>query len=379
MKQIIAPLIIAGMAFGVTPGYAAIPPDSGAETARNCLGLNGQFDKQAFAEALKSCPDFDASINRQAFVQAMTEAAQKCPVLNGQMDPTGFAQAFVTAAEKCPDLKGKVTPEVLAIAARYCPWVRGKIDAVALAAAAQKCPGLQRMAVQAKDAQPGADPATAKVDAKMRAIVKALENNKKSADTLIDAAREANARPEVISEMEKISAAFRQCFMNAVSPQQIIESILNAHKTPDGYAGLIITAPDGTTWLISPQMAPSMPPVPPHRVGPRPAPHQPHQPAPRPDMGGLPGIQLPPPGVFQNPALRIPPAPQQPRSQIQPAPQQAKPGAPAQMQPSPKMIIMEESDMPYWPTREQLGKEGVLKYLEKRAQKEANKPVKNEF
>lgn len=375
-KKLFALLLIAGLSLGAAQGYAAIQPYAETGAASNCPGLNGQFDKQAFVEALKNCPGLNGSLDRQAFAEVMAEAAQKCPYLNGKMDPNGFAQAFVKAAEKCPGLKGKVTPEVLAMAVRYCPWVRGKIDAAALAAAAQKCPGLQRMGVVAdKPGQPNAAPVVAEVDARMRAIVKALENNKRSADSLIAAAKEAGANPELVAEMDKMSQAFRQFFMNTVSPQQIIESILAAPKEPDGHAGLIITAPDGTTWLVSPQMTQ---PMPPRKGGPRPP--RPEAPRPpvmgAPDMSGMPGIQLPPPGVLQSPDFRMQPQAQPEQPQASTEPKQPTPpvpgvqqGMPAQV--APKMIIMEESDMPLWPTREQLGKDGVLRYLEKRVEKGA--------
>lgn len=193
---------------------------------------------------------------------------------------------------------------------------------------------------------------SAKVDAKMKAIVSALQENKKSADTLIAAAREAGAQPQVIADMEKMSAAFRQFFMSSVQPQQIVESILSAPVKPEGSAGLIITAPDGSAWLVSPQMVPPAPQQPP-RMG-----HDSRH-----DGAGMRGVQMPPADVLQNPALRkSPPAPAAQGHGVIPGASSGQPGQ--------ELIIMEETveDMPYWPTKQQLGKDGVLKYLEKRAQ-----------
>lgn len=211
-----------------------------------------------------------------------------------------------------------------------------------------KCPGLEALK--------NGDPLAAKVDAKMEEVVKALQDNKKSADALIAAAKDAGATPEALAGMEKMSQAFRQYFMSAVPPQQLVESILTAPATPGGPAGLVITAPDGSAWLVSPQMTPPAPPQPP-RIGPGPRGSMRG-----PDMSGMPGIQMPNPGILKDPGLKA----------QKPFGQNAQPSG--NINNAPTTIIMEESveDMPYWPTKQHLGKDGVLNYLEKRSQAEKN-------
>ncbi len=233
------------------------------------------------------------------------------------------------------------------------------------------------MPCQAADAQPGqpgqncpglngqARPAQTRADARLQSVVQALKNNKQSAETLIDAAREAGASPETVAEMQKMSAAFRQFFMTVVQPEQIVEGILSDKGRADGNAGLLITAPDGSMWLVTPQMQPPMPPRIGHRPPLPPMPGQQFQPCSPPASQGAPmqgqqyksllpetpGIQLPPASALQGEGMKKAPGQQ--------APQQAQ-----------DMVIMEgrESSMPYWPTKQHLGKDGVLKYLEKRAQ-----------
>lgn len=308
-------LCLSGTALAQQGGFKPGPsPDALAAAIQNCPGLNGKIDAAALAKA-----------------------AQNCPGLNG------------TLQGKCPGLNGPIDPAALAKAAQNCPALNGE-----LAAAAQNCPAFQDGGFVPL---PGGKALDKKIDKKMNRITRALERNKQSAEALIQAAKDAGADPNAISDMEKMSAAFRQVFMSTVSPQQIVESILAAPRPSDQPApqGIIITGPDGSTWLVTPNNQSAQPqgrPVPPK--GPRGPKAQMGQSGP--DMGGQPMMQRPPRGL---PPQAMPPQGFRMPPQQQPAPQQGQ------------MIIMEEAVspqyMPLWPTKEDLGKDGVLKYLEKRS------------
>lgn len=232
---------------------------------------------------------------------------------------------------------------------------------------ASKCPALQ--GAPAAGAQAGQKSGIdKKIDKKMSRIVRALERNKRSADALIQAAKDAGADPNAIADMEKLSAGFRQVFMSTVSPQQIVESIFAAPAPPEQPAaqGIIITGPDGSTWLVAPdQQNPQTwqqpgKPVPPQRLrGQRP-------PLPGHGMQPQQGMMAPPPpGMQPQQGMIAPQTPPMPPKGFR-APQK-QPGNAA---PQGELIIMEETVtpgyMPLWPTKEELGKDGVLKYLEKR-------------
>lgn len=184
----------------------------------------------------------------------------------------------------------------------------------------------------------------------LKQIENALKQNMQSAEFLMRAAEGAGATPKQLSKMEKLSVGFMKLFLTSITPDngdnKKDESAPakpkkhpardRVNQGPRTSQGIIITAPDGSRWLVTPQK-PEKSPAPRH--APKPAP------------------QTPP--AIQQPA----PAP------AQPAPSVVRP-APDQQLGQPEIIILEEEetvdDMPYWPTKEQLGKDGVLKYLEKR-------------
>lgn len=251
------------------------------------------------------------------------------------------------------------------------------MDPAAIAEALRNCPAFQGMGKAPKGSP------EAVVDKKMNRIVKALERNKRSADTLINAAREAGASPESVADMQRMSEAFRQVFMSTVSPDQIINSLLSQRApqqpapqgapqpAPAGPEGMIVTGPDGSTWIITPaQPAPQ-----PGQMAPPPPP------APKAGRPGIPPAQGKPSAIGRpmQPQV-IPQAPPQqpaPGQQATPAPQGLPPAgfrmppAPQPQQGDAEVIIMEETVtpeyLPLWPTKEDLGKDGVLKYLEKRS------------
>lgn len=332
------------------------------------------IDPNAVAEALRNCPGLKGQLTPQALI----DAARNCPALSG------------SAQGNCPALNGKIDPAALAQAAANCPALNGA-----------NCPGLQGGFKPAKGgfiANPENAPAPRKsqaaldkkIDKRMNRIVKALERNKRSADVLIQAARDAGADPNAISDMEKMSAAFRQVFMTTVSPQQIVESIIAAPAPaePAGQ-GMIITGPDGTTWFVTPNgQNMQQPPQPPKQMQGGPAQQGPRGQRPPRQMQGGPAQQAP---DMQMPQRALPP-----QARPQGMPPQGRPGsdmlapprglppqmppqgfrrqppAPAQQNaPQGELIIMEETItpeyLPLWPTKEDIGKDGVLKYLEKRS------------
>lgn len=297
-------------------------------------------DREALIKALQNCPALQG--NPQKLLQAM----QNCPGLNGQL-PGG----------KCPALNGgQIDPIALAQAAAKCPALNGPEGA--------KCPGLitgdptkcpAAAAIKAPRGAQDAAPMAAKADKAMQRIVRALEQNKKSAEALIDAAKKAGADPNVVADLQKMSNAFRQVFMSTVSPQQIIESIFSRPAPEDNGGAIIITAPDGSRWLVAPQG------VPPQIMG------QPDVPAmtPPPPPGQQPGM-IPPPPPGQQPGMTPPPSPGQQQGMTPPAPQQPSAAG--------DLIIMQNdpSGLPLWPTKDHLGKDGILEYLQKRAQMQQN-------
>lgn len=287
----------------------------------------------------------------------------------------GTALAQSPAGDGPASPMGKCTPEQLTGAARNCPALNGSLPRDAapglgaytpeqLAKAAENCPGINGRSNGHMDAQ---SQFAAQADARMRRIAKALEGNKRTSDILLGAAAEAGVEPHVLDDMKHLSQAFREMFMAAVPPQQILESLLSTPQAA-GQGGIIITAPDGSQWLVTPQTQPNEP-LPPMGRQPRmdkaPAPGA--APAPQARQRGL----LPPAEVLQDPALRA--APQTSGAKQPPAPAintprpnrpQAQPKG-QQMEAAPGAEIIYNETLPYWPTREHLGKEGLLKYLEK--------------
>ena len=213
-------------------------------------------------------------------------------------------------------------------------------------------------------------------------IEKALRQNMRSSETLIRAAREAGASPKELGAMEKLSVDFLKAFLAAITPGGVPPRQAPREAQPPKAApakpapglqfrgapagkpgkcpalgdmkpmpapapkfmgkngpapepqGIIITAPDGSQWLVTPQA---------------------NEPRPRPEKPRMP----------QSPSLYQPNAPVP-----APAPAQSAPApAPAQDDPDDEIVIIEEetvSDMPLWPTKDQMSKDGILKYLEKR-------------
>lgn len=242
--------------------------------------------------------------------------------------------------------------------------------------------------------QPGQQPApqsreVAAAQKMMNEVVRALQQNRQSSDTLLQAAKAAGASPEALEMMEKMAVGFRETFMGAVSPQQLIEAILSNNQ--DVSHGLIITAPDGSRWTLTPMNKPA-------KQG-KPKPHKPGKPGmdrqaqPMPPAGMMPPQGEPQPGMTPPPPPpggapqgiapsgprpgMIPQAPGSMPPGMTPPPNAPRPGmvspppgyqAPGAQQGPAEVIIMEEtvSDMPYWPTKDHLGKGGVLDYLERR-------------
>lgn len=330
-RKIFTALVLAGALCVAMPAAAAQPDQAGKP-----------IDPRIAAEALKKCPAFQGGNVDPAVLAAM----KNCPAFQDPQAPN---------PQKCPAFSSRNSPNP------------------------QNCPAFQGMG------QPPKGSPQAVIDKKMNRIVKALERNKRSADTLINAARNAGASPESVADMQRMSEAFRQVFMSTVSPEQIINSLLEqrfnagqpqaapAPATPAPVApeGMIITGPDGSTWLITP--APGQQGAP--QAAPQPAP----QAAPR---AGIPPAQGKPSAIGRQPQVNqpapkpaqpTPPAivqPQAPAPQGAPAPGFRMPPAP-QQQPQAEVIIMEETItpeyLPLWPTKDDLGKDGVLKYLEKRS------------
>lgn len=245
-------------------------------------------------------------------------------------------------------------------------------------------------------------------------LERALKQNMQSAEALINAAREAGATPQQLADMEKFSVGFLKTFLAAITPSEMTppnrgdrpqppvngmrpqkpgdrpqppmegkrpprpgdrpapamegprESgcpalnpqaqpapekrraprpdapIIAPRANPQQSApqGMIITAPDGTQWLVTPQ-----------------------RPAPEPQVK-----RAPAPVEQVAPEKRQPPMPSAQKN----APSQGNQGLlppPTPPAPEDEIIIIEEetvSDMPLWPTKDQMSKDGILKYLEKR-------------
>lgn len=426
-SKILLACILAGAFFlaGTANAQPSSQPEALANAVKNWPALQGLTPEQ-IAAAMQNCPGLNGQL-----------PGANCPALNGNLDPVALAQA----AKKCPALNPNLPAE-----AQKCPALEGAV------ADPSKCPAFADLS---NGSMSKAEKKLAKkADARMQSVVKNLERNKRSADALIQAAREAGAAPEAISDMEKMSEAFRQVFMSTVSPQQLVESIFSAPQAPQA-EGIIITGPDGTTWLVTPnqqatpqaqpqqkpamkkiapkpqdqtglppfgQKPPKQPkpqqPVPPQVMAPQNMspqggfmPQQPRQPKPQqpvppqvmapqnmPPQGGfMPQQPMPPQGGFVMPRSgQQPMAPQMmapqggfmpqqpippqggfigPRGGQQPmAPQGGITGAPQQNpqdQGAEIIIIQEETNdpafMPLWPTKEQVGGDGILNYLEKRS------------
>ena len=262
-------------------------------------------------------------------------------------------------------------------------------------------------------------------------LEKAINNNMQSAQTLIEAAREAGATPQQLADMEKYSVGFLKTFLAAITPADSAPGMApkrgdrpmpppDAKKPPKtmppfgdmvaprpgdrpmppaegkrqpkcpAFApgqpgqpqpdmrqpqrpdtppvmpqvqprqpqpapqGIIITAPDGTQWLVTPQQSQQPAEQPQARQRPRQVPPAGQAPEKRRPPMMPPAVQTP---ASQSPAL-LPPPP--PASQGM----TARPPAPEE-----EIIIIEEEtvqDMPLWPTKDQMSKDGILKYLEKR-------------
>lgn len=312
---------------------------------------------------------------RKIFTAIML-AGSLCIALPAQAEkgaPRGMTQG--APGINCPAFQGQISPEAFAAAMQNCPAFNGQQQPDPT-----KCPAFQG------NGRPPKDSPQAAIDKKMNRIVKALERNKRSADTLINAAREAGASPESVADMQRMSEAFRQVFMSTVSPEQIINSLISQKsKAQTPPEGMIITGPDGSTWLITPaqpDMAPAPQAVPPAAPAtPKPAPKAGKQGIPpaqgKPSAIGRPGqpqfMPPAPPAPQPAPAKPVPPQMRQPQGAPQPAPAPGfrMPPAPPQQQGEAEVIIMEETVtpeyLPLWPTKDDLGKGGVLQYLEKRS------------
>lgn len=231
--------------------------------------------------------------------EQQVEVAKNCPGLNGQL-PKGV--------KDCPALKD---PRMFMDPAK-CPALNGPNG-------------------------PGSKAVLPKAEARMKKIARTLERNKKSSDMLIETAIRAGADPNAIEDMKKLSRMFRELFMAAVPPQQILESMLAAPKGGAGQEGIIITAPDGSQWLIIPQEQGDGVAEQPKQSGQAPLAVQPSEVA---------------PGTPPNPAAG------------QPAPTQQIPQVQEPIKAGPGETILFNETLPYWPTKENLGKAGLLKYLE---------------
>ena len=264
--------------------------------------------------------------------------------------------------------------------------------------------------------QPPAQPAPPAPEGRkaFKKLERALKQNMQSAEALINAARDAGATPQQIADMEKYSVGFLKTFLAAITPSEmtpprrgdrpqppadgmrkpgdrpqppmegarpprqgdrrapamegpreprcpalnpqiqpapekrraprpdapIISPKANQQPQPSLPQGMIITAPDGTQWLVTPQ-----------QPAPEPQVRRPAQPS---DQAAPERRRPPMPPAAQN-------APGQANQSLLPPP---PPPAPEE-----EIIIIEEdtvSDMPLWPTKDQMGKDGILKYLEKR-------------
>lgn len=245
----------------------------------------------------------------------------------------------------------------------------------------------------AENLPPDADPA---IREQMRVIARALEQNRQSTEIMLGAARIAGARPEQLADLERLSATFRRVFMVSAAPYKVMRGLVaqsqpQTQQRPPAHMGMqkgapagpqscqqsgpqaapgqaapqpaqaapemsaegfIIVAPDGTRWTLIPaQPGQANQPGQPGRnlqapSAPKAAPAQPRQ---------------------QGPAAQVPPAP----STSPEAPFNAgrQPGQQTGQQPGQNGVIIEEEvveEMPLWPTKDDLGRLGVLKYLEKR-------------
>lgn len=178
----------------------------------------------------------------------------------------------------------------------------------------------------------------------LKQIENALRQNMQSAEYLLKTARSVGASEKDLEEMEKMSIGFLKMFLTSITPA--------------------VSKPDQTQVAPQPK-APEQPkPVP---VKPAP----PKAPAPKPAPQAAPQAPLPPQGVI----ITAPDGSKwlvTPQAQPKPkAPRDIKKAPKPQGNGPAEVIILEEEtveDMPLWPTKEQLDGMGVLKYLEKRSQ-----------
>lgn len=175
-------------------------------------------------------------------------------------------------------------------------------------------------------------------------LERAIQQNLRSADTLIRAAQAAGATDKEMDRLGRMTAGFMEAFLNIMekSPNPVPMRPAPPAKprpvpppapqqnwaapAPGSPQGLIITAPDGSQWLVTPQAQPPMKPQRPR---------------------------------FQPPAQSemAPTAPQSPAMPPRVAPRQAPEG----------FIIMEEDNMtslPKWPTKDEYASLGMMKYAE---------------
>lgn len=348
MCLIIAGVLCAGLPAAAQngPPQKRIDPAALAEAIGKCPGLQG-VDAVALAKSAQNCPGLNGTIK-----------GLPCPDLTaGRIDPAAFA----LAASRCPALNPNLAGD-----ASNCPALNGD-----LAAAWRNCPAFSQGGFKG----PMGANVEKRIDRRMKRVARALERNKNSAETLIQAAREAGATPEQISDLQKMSQAFRKVFLSTVSPQQIVEGILQPGTPPsEEPQSIIITAPDGSSWLISP----AEPEGPAASQGRAPRGMPPAIGKPMPPQGGPQGQFMPPPPPGPRGGFMPVPPPPAPQGQITPPAQGGfvpQPGPQGGFVPTPRpgqpaMIFMEEDTyMPLWPTKDEIGKDGVLKYLEKRAQR----------
>lgn len=212
-------------------------------------------------------------------------------------------------------------------------------------------------------------------------IEKALKQNMQSTEALIQAAKNAGATPKELADLEKFSVGFLKTFLTAVTPQNMgpgqsadkepgkkpqPNSIFPGMKPPKD--GLALGGPNGAPDMLPPPPPPGSAMTPP-----------PGCPAFMPPQGGpamAPGIMPGPKGDKPaRKAMRPGEGPAAPQGIIITAPDGSQwlvtPQTPvqpeAQAQPNEEIIIIEkDAPLPKWPTKEHLGTDGILKYLERR-------------
>lgn len=257
------------------------------------------------------------------------------------------------------------------------------------------------------------DPATKQ---QLKQIENALKQNMQSSELLMRAAKAAGASPQDLAEMERMSVGFMKLFLTSLTPPDL-RAPGTPPTQPKARPGQPMPPQNATPPMGKQPPVPGMPPV--GQRPPQGAPGMGMPQAGQPPLAPGQGMGVPPVGQRQpmppqgmpprQAAPQAKPAPEVPQGYIiiapdgtqwlvtpkaqQPVPAgkatparpqgqrpsaiQAPPMAPEQVAPAqgapqqgnPVIIIEEETiteDMPLWPTKEQLGKDGVLKYLEKR-------------